>query len=62
MLRGISYLDEVIPGLLREIRIVKSNAVKADDRVHRSTDLVAHVGQERCLSLICLLCRIERIA
>ena len=43
MLSGGSYLVELIPCHIRQLRIVESYIVHADDSVHRSSYLMAHV-------------------
>ena len=51
MRRG-SDLFQMLPRLWGDRRIIERNIVQADDGIHRSTDLMAHIGQERSLGFI----------
>ena len=58
MMGGSADLFQVLPGLVRQSRIVQGNFIQPDDRVHRRPDLMAHVGQEGGLRPVRLLgCR-----
>ena len=46
---------EIISGLLRQILVPERNAVKSDDGVHRGSDFVAHIREERGLCGVRLL-------
>ena len=55
-------LFQMVPGLLRRIRIIECDVVQADDGIHGRADLMAHIGQERGLGPVGLLCGLQGIA
>ena len=52
MMGAFADLFQVLPGFGRNRFILQSQTVQSNNRVHRSTDLMAHVGQEGCLGYV----------
>ena len=50
-----SDLFKIPPGLLIQIVLFKGKSIKADDGVHGSTDLMAHVGKEGGFCIVGIL-------
>ena len=57
MRRGDAFL-QILFNFFARCGIIQRDAVQSDDGVHRRADLVAHIGQEGCLSLIGALCAV----
>ena len=55
-------LFEILLRAFVDVRIAECNLVQTDDGVHRSADLVAHIGQKDGFCLIGDLCRRKRVA
>ena len=51
MLSRTADLLEMIPGRFGNVRIIQSDIIQTDDRIHRRSDLMGHVGKESCLGL-----------
>ena len=58
----LAYLFEILSGLFFKSIVIEGEPVEPDYSVHRRTDLMAHVGEERSLGLIGLLSDFERLS
>ena len=45
-------LAKIISGLRRKILVFQSDRIETDDRIHRRSDLMGHIGQKRSLGRI----------
>ena len=50
---GYTDFIQILPGSFGYGGILQGNRVQTDDRVHGGSDLVAHVGKEKCFRLVC---------
>ena len=61
MTGAFSDLCKIRPGFIRQLFIPHRKAVQTDDRIHRGSDLMTHVGQECRLCTVCLFGSRKRI-
>ena len=55
MVRAVAYFGQVVFDFRRRLRIVHGDVVQPDDGVHRSPDLMGHVGKKDRFGLVGLL-------
>ena len=55
MVAGGQHLLQAVPHLVFVVDMTGRNGGKADDGIHRSTDIVRHIGKKRGLCPVCML-------
>ena len=59
MVAGSQYLFQVFQYLVFSVYMRDSQSCKTDNRVHRRTDIMRHIGKEHALCLVCTV-RLEK--